>query len=793
MATLFYENASTMATTTPVKVVASVVNLYTSDNFYTTSLASDRNLPFTSSDTTNCTGAVIALHMASNDAGQSVTVKLQQYIASVWTDVAGATKTLTYAEIHGTHVYSASAFCCLTYFKFGTPAAINTTASTWRIVAKSTNSSAKIMNNSSSASIYAIISDTALAYSSGDIIFINQNTTLTLDLTTTLTSVFLGTNSSIEWENPAVAAYTLTITNVYWSKDSRIGIGSQANPIATANKGTLVITNNYDGNNAQGTGLEWEMWGEKPTNISTTLSATANSGQADIVTTDDMSALWANGDVLSIGGSSDGTHTTYTISSMSGTTITLTGNLAANHYKGFSVFNTNKRTSCGVQLNANAPQNAAMAVLKMSGVSVTKTSPYFLIKDVVNTATLDTARYVPRLLDTVFFNTGSTYSQTSSQTVTLGGTYKNIFTWSTAGSGFAIIDSNATHENILTHRTDLYAGFAGTNNTYTNVQLTGAASNLSLISMIANTFTNCKFNAAGSINLGSINTNFINCSFDRMTLGVFVPTQTVVNTKLTNCDIGSLATVGHAFAMATFFVQLYYENCKITVGTSDVLRTTPVLNGSYISFPTYNQIANTNKYHQLYGVIETTGDGLTDTTVHTSGTGKFATRFEPLSSTNNLTWEIDVPTGNIQNKSMTVFVWCKINSATYYAGTHQLPRLTIDYDNGTTAYHQAGESTDWQLLFVTFTPTTTYGQITVTLSGRTDATTTNAYMYWDDFGVSYPPSVSLDLGGMDNWANGLPVVPPISIPISAGTVAQAVALLVPGEIKYIDAGEKPIY
>lgn len=123
---------------------------------------------------------------------------------------------------------------------------------------------------------------------------------------------------------------------------------------------------------------------------------------------------------------------------------------------------------------------------------------------------------------------------------------------------------------------------------------------------------------------------------------------------------------------------------------------------------------------------------------------------------------------------MTVGVWCKINSANYYAGTHQLPRLTIDYDNGTTAYCQAGESTDWQLLFVTFTPTTTCGQIIVTLSGRTDATTTDAYIYFDDFTVAYPPSVALDLGGLDNWADALPVTPPIAIPISAGTVATNV-------------------
>lgn len=168
-----------------------------------------------------------------------------------------------------------------------------------------------------------------------------------------------------------------------------------------------------------------------------------------------------------------------------------------------------------------------------------------------------------------------------------------------------------------------------------------------------------------------------------------------------------------------------------------------------------------------------TGDGLSDTTVHTSGTGKFGVRFEPLSSTDLLDWEFTCPTGNIQNKDMMVGVWVKINSATFYAGTHQLPRLTIDYDDGTTAYVQASQTTDWQFLPLPFTPTTTYGQIIITLSGMTDATSTNAYVYWDDFTVLYPAGYKLDLGGMDLFADGYPVTPPIATVLSALDVWSA--------------------
>jgi hypothetical protein len=220
------------------------------------------------------------------------------------------------------------------------------------------------------------------------------------------------------------------------------------------------------------------------------------------------------------------------------------------------------------------------------------------------------------------------------------------------------------------------------------------------------------------------------------------------------------------------YLQAQFNSADI--GTGAITGMSDTINGSYLKFDTYEVTTNDHRSWWKYGKLQSTGDSLSDTTVHTSGTGKFALRFEPLSSTNNLAWDFTVPTGNIQNKTMTVAVWCKINNANYYSGTYQLPRLTVDYDNGTTAYCQAATTTNWQQLFVTFTPTTTYGQLTVTLSARTDQTTTNAYVYWDDMNLLYPANNALDLGGMDNWANALPVTPPVAIPISAYTVSSAV-------------------
>jgi hypothetical protein len=122
-----------------------------------------------------------------------------------------------------------------------------------------------------------------------------------------------------------------------------------------------------------------------------------------------------------------------------------------------------------------------------------------------------------------------------------------------------------------------------------------------------------------------------------------------------------------------------------------------------------------------------------------------------------------IPTGNIQNKDMMVGVWCYINNANFWSGTNRMPRLTINYDNGTTAYAEAAQlAGEWQFLFVPFKPTTTYGQIIAKLDCATDQTGANAYVYFTDWSVLYPAGVYLNLGKQDLWANALPVVPSIA-------------------------------
>jgi hypothetical protein len=193
--------------------------------------------------------------------------------------------------------------------------------------------------------------------------------------------------------------------------------------------------------------------------------------------------------------------------------------------------------------------------------------------------------------------------------------------------------------------------------------------------------------------------------------------------------------------------------------------------GSKIAFTNYNGLTNDDRVIYSLGKLQRTGDGLpADTTVHTSGTGKFAMRFKPTSTAGNVGFTQTIPTGNIQNLTMVITAWVKINSSTYYSDVYVNPTLSVNYDDGTTSTAVATNSTDWQQLIVSFTPTTTTGIVIATIGGTTNATGTDAYFYVDDVNVFYPPGIQLALGGLDLWANALPVTPSISTNVNAADV-----------------------
>lgn len=175
-------------------------------------------------------------------------------------------------------------------------------------------------------------------------------------------------------------------------------------------------------------------------------------------------------------------------------------------------------------------------------------------------------------------------------------------------------------------------------------------------------------------------------------------------------------------------------------------------------------IPNNDHSIHAYGYIRRCGDGLDDTTVRTSGSGKYSIRFQPIRYGSPLTWKFNVPTGNIQGQSITLGVWVKINSSNYYSGNHLLPLLTVNYDNNQyVVTGQTSAQTEWQYISTTFIPSTTFSSVNVTLTADTDQLGSDAYVYWDDFVVDYPEDASVNLSSFDMWYDASPITPPVTI------------------------------
>ncbi len=761
----------------------------------------ERTINVTFANNGNQLGIVLPLYNTGGTA-RTVTIKLYEGASLRTTDTFTFNDTL----IQGKDI--------IRYFAL-TSYPVTTAASTWSYKISCSGPGRVYWYRSTTAGDWGylcVLDAVTTAPSSGDSLVITNGCTFTIDQSITTNvlasnrAAFLCDQAALVWVNPPPASYTWTLNGVIATSSwaSNFTIGTDASPIPVANRAIINFSAAVTGSylidmasyalNHQQSSFYRSWVGAESSLIRTETAQAALASQADIVTVDDCSTAWSIGDRLTIVGkdkaSSDAV--SYTISNIVGTTITLNTDLDAAVLAGAAVVNASEGDNLGIKLIGNASvanlgcySSQFILYDKVVGVFMqymghgSATASVYSTIGVLNSSSVCTYR-------SILVEVGGT-GNTGLTLVASLETYRNFLGGHTITNCHYYNPFNINTGNIL--RMGANSGWTLSNITIKSATATTIISLGTTKGMVgsdiilfgssysggmwisgggANTFTDLLLVYAGGIRVGCSTTTFTRYKSYRTPCPIFFDTGS--DDTFRDCTFANDTTV--VSGINNPFVRCLVDNTTFASTTNfNITANTPT---SYVKYNTFNGTANDHRMYTPYGNTQSTGDGLTDTTVHTSGSGKFAIRFEPTSSTNNLEWEFTIPTGNIQNKTMTISVWCKMNSATYYSGTHQLPRLTIDYDNGTPAHHQAGETTDWQLLFVTFTPTTTYGQITVTLSGRTDATTTNAYIYFDDFTVAYPPSVALDLGGMDNWANALPVTPPIALPISAGTVAQNV-------------------
>lgn len=638
-----------------------------------------------------------------------------------------------------------------------------------------------------------------------DTLVLGNDVTMTFDSSFTLAAtsgvyIMQCDGSKFEWENPPVASYTLTFSGsgtVWLASNCQFIVGTEALPIPVAQRAIIDATasNGYfiygywTSNGTTGYSMVLSLVGAEDTKIGARLSAEADSGQAHIITVENMGSDWAIGDHLSIiGKKTTNETTTYTISNISGTDITLNTNLNVAALKGAGVVNLDRKDECGVWFTGATATKTYLTEgygfdhIKIIGAYLKSASPtanyyyvyprnllgYVTIRNVI----LDDNGYANHWL--AIRNCDNA-------------TFDGIYIYSTSGANvgmFYINGNNNFIRNIFIKNMYGNSGssltgpaFSGTDNTISNIVVANTSASATqhslYIDSVYGTITDI-FNYH-NCGLGLYCPSLTGSTIDGLDLSgatayhLYLAGTTVACTiKNARLGMNAIATTAEIYAETNTVQNIIFSDADIGTSATIVSNISNAVTGSYIRFHNYDITANDHRSWYKYGYMVSTGDGLTDTTVHTSGTGKFALRYEPTSSTNNLTLSYDVPTGDISGDDYGVGIRCKINSATFWAGTHQLPRLTVSDDNGVLGYCQAAQTTDWQNLPVPFVTSAGAGKIILTLSARTDATGSNAYVYWDKWGGG-----NLVNGGMDLWSDALPLAPVWSFLMSANDMLEA--------------------
>ena len=791
------------------------------------SLGTTRTIAVTFANAGNCQGVVLIPMIMSSEiltsSMKSITVKLQENTGS-WVD--RATVTYTAAQLaNGTLIVNGS---WIVPFVFATPYAVTTAAATWRFeVSNATGTNNwSIRTSDGTNPFYATWCDNKVSFTANDTIIVKN--ALTIDQTASVKGT-LGTGDSVR--APAIVvckhptsgdaanvalltwgtggSYTLTVDGfIALGAHSGFRAGTSVSRISIANKGlidfitpTVGTTTSFQAVSAVDVGEDDKMsifiYGEVPTNRSAILNADAAAGQKNIVLT--TSPGWAPGDTIVIGGNkstSTNDVTVYIINTISGPNIGTTLNLNIAKAATGHVYNVG---GYGFTVNVASPTDAYLRTpnnFQVSGCSF-KNARWRLARTVNQSFTDGSSAnaQLAALIDQcAFWMTGGAityfliqcYIPTSGITINsnhcIGNLVHNQFSPMTSASVYFQTSGNITYTNnivicqaapndVFTTNSIVTGNFFEGNTPGVNYVFRIEGGN---ITATGNTFLYCStcivIYHSMACTLGSNVFNGCDVCYDiaGVIYDVISTSDTFANLVV---NVNAVRFGQNAIFTAVPCFDVLFESPIGTFVQSTGIATTST---SILRITNAGGTVNNDQCYLTKGNTQRTGTGLTDTTVRTAG--GYALRIQPTSGTTVINWpnlisQRAVPTGNIQNMTMTVSVWVNINSSAYSGGTYVYPTLNVKYDNTTTMTAvSTGVFSSWQQLAVTFTPATTYGQIEVWVSGATDASGADAYFYVDDFNVAYPAGVQVNLGPMDLFAKALPVWPPISTFPSLGGV-----------------------
>ena len=612
-----------------------------------------------------------------------------------------------------------------------------------------------------------------------------------------------------------VSGYTLTINGlVLINSHAGFRAGTSASPIPLDKKLTIIFGlvvgtskigficsySAYSTSYYSGCKSSLFLYGESVSQLRTTLSEQALVGDNHIHTTDDMSAIWNIGDIIAIGKQNvigQGSLIYHTISSFSGTQINLTPNIASYaRYNGASVINITE-ANYSISLKSDNTTAVATSLLSFNNLNIEGVYNYYhsfsqslgiyyysdddddvIIKSTcknccaavttdvnlvvlgvsfINRKGFDIDKLVGHRVQMVYYPMGggnTTYFISGDVTINdicVLSPYNYGFGFSTTYTGCLITITNVYLDN---NRAATYClCISGINIICKNIYLWGVGSSI--------TYPALYFNGA--------NNYFENVHIDGCTVAIGTLSTSIVQSNIFKdvyIDVEKASTSDYSLPSSSS-INTLFKNTTGFITPYDANQQAKWTAGSYLVFKDKEGIANNDMVMRRGGNIQRCGDGLTDTTVHTTGTGKFSVRYESIwqtysQSTDVRKWvylEMPLITGNCNGKQITLKIWIKINSANYYSGTYSKPRIRIIYDNDVTeVYAEAINDTNWQQVTLSFTPATNANKIKVYLETRTDQTGTNSYVYFDDMEFILPYNQFSNFGGLDLWYDGEPVL-----------------------------------
>lgn len=763
---------------------------------------------FTAPNTTNaCLGAVFYWANASTIKSVTVYAKLQEYNGSSWVDVATGSvleANMKYDNLAstGTSVLSA------VYIPMSSPYTFTTTTAGYYRFAFYTNSGSQITARYDSVSTstvwYACVDDRTGAIGATDDAWIIGDSNTGYSTVTVTGAVSVGNNTTIANVPSSnitdcgvlISSYgalsfdstndtSLTIKgHIYCANGSKLNMGTTGSPVTAGKVNEIVFVGNTEAATPMiiltnyRADTNFEFVGATKVQQSWWVSGTGTAASPLITST---TTDWNVGDEIAITGSvwntwekrfiiTKNSSTSYVLStSVGGAEVAL----ANTHYDTDYIINVTRN----VKIRATDPAKPwAGFIYNYSALG--NTFDYVELKymggttsDRYNFTTTSSARYGCRMNHiSIVPATNSYYGVYSYSSSNSGTSLCNVVGYydTTAQSNGIVYLANyaGTHDNYyLIGGYNRAANFGGVNRTYRNVycyngQRRSSSGTYNYMPLVC-TGVNCKFI---NFNVQSSRSNAIQCT------GTNLYFQTShfgdVYSNVTDINPGYVGS----------FTQAIFDNCTFgspSLWSSDLESETNSIYqctaGSYIRFVNIDGNLDDSLGYYPEGNIRSTGAGLDDTTIRT--VGGFPMRFRSQYGDINLEFTQDIPTGNILGKTMSIGVWVKIDNSAYWAGVHSMPRLTVNYDNGTEVYAEASQTAgSWQYLQVPFTPATAYGLLTVTFSLASDATGGNEYVYVTDWSVLYPAGVQLNLGLQAVWAKGLPVVPTIATNLSAADV-----------------------